>query len=125
MVTSKRVGSQAGTTLLEVMVAVAIASIALVSFVTLVITSLDMENHARKITEATIAADNKLKEIERLGYPEVGRTEGLIDEQDPSGYSYALVVTDTPIQNVRQIDIEVSWDKKRGSVELTTYIANQ
>jgi hypothetical protein len=107
------------------MVAVAIASIALVSFVTLVITSLDMENHARKITEATIAADNKLKEIERLGYPEVGRTEGLIDEQDPSGYSYALVVTDTPIQNVRQIDIEVSWDKKRGSVELTTYIANQ
>ncbi|MGA2106961.1 MAG: type II secretion system protein [Syntrophorhabdales bacterium] len=125
MVTSKRVGSQAGTTLLEVMVAIAIASIALVSFVTLVITSLDMENHARKITEATLIADEKLKEIERAGYPEPGRSEGLVSEQDPSGYSYALVVTDTPIQNVRQVDIEVYWDKKRGSVELTTYIAKQ
>ena len=125
MVTSKRVGSQAGTTLLEVMVAVAIASIALVSFVTLVITSLDMENHARKITEATLIADEKLKEIERAGYPEPGRSEGLVSEQDPSGYSYALVVTDTPIQNVREIDIEIYWDKKRSSVELTTYIANQ
>ena len=125
MVTSKRVGSQAGTTLLEVMVAIAIASIALVSFVTLVITSLDMENHARKITEATLIADEKLKEIERAGYPEPGRSEGLVSEQDPSGYSYALVVTDTPIQNVREIDIEIYWDKKRSSVELTTYIANQ
>ncbi len=125
MVTSKRVGSQAGTTLLEVMVAIAIASIALVSFVTLVITSLDMENHARKITEATLIADEKLKEIERAGYPEPGRSEGLVSEQDPSGYSYAMVVTDTPIQNVRQVDIEVSWDQKRGSVELTTYIAKQ
>jgi len=107
------------------MVAVAIASIALVSFVTLVITSLDMEDHARKMTEATLIADEKLKEIELAGYPATGRSEGLVSEQDPSGYSYALVVTDTPIQNVRQIDIEVYWDKKRGSVELTTYIANQ
>jgi general secretion pathway protein I len=107
------------------MVAIAIASIALVSFVTLVITSLDMEDHARKITEATLIADEKLKEIERVGYPETGKTEGLVSEQDPSGYSYALVVTDTPIQNVRQVDIEVFWDKKRGSVELTTYIARQ
>jgi len=107
------------------MVAIAIASIALVSFVTLVITSLDMENHARKITEATLIADEKLKEIERAGYPEPGRSEGLVSEQDPSGYSYALVVTDTPIQNVREIDIEIYWDKKRSSVELTTYIANQ
>ncbi len=125
MATSRRVSSEAGTTLLEVMVAVAIASIALVSFVTLVISSLDMENHARKITEATMIADERLKEIERGGYPEPGKTEGLVSEEDPSGYSYVLVVTDTPIQDVRQISIEVFWDKKRGSVELTTYVARQ
>jgi len=125
MAISRRAGSQAGTTLLEVIVAVAIAAIALASFVTLVISSMDMEDHARKVTEATLIADNKLKEVELAGYPETGRTEGLVNEQDPSGFSYTMVVTDTLFQGVRQIDIEVFWDNKRGSVQLTTFIAQQ
>jgi len=123
MAISTRAGSQAGTTLLEVIVAVAIAAIALVSFVTLVISSMDIEDHARKITEATLIADDKLKEIERAGYPEPGRTEGLVNEQDPSGFTYSLVVSETPIQGVRQMDVEVFWNNKRGSVQLTAYIA--
>ena len=77
------------------MVALAIASIALVSFITLVITSMDLEDHARKVTDATLAADDKLKEVERTGFPDVGKTEGLIDEQDPDGFSYVMVVTET------------------------------
>jgi len=125
MAISRRAGSQAGTTLLEVIVALAIAAIALASFVTLVISSMDMEDHARKITEATLIADDKLKETELAGYPEVGRTEGLVNEQDPTGFSYTMVVTNTMIQGVRQIDIEVFWDNKRGSVQLTTFIAQQ
>ena len=105
------------------MVAIAVASIALVSFITLVIGSMDLEDHARKVTDATLAADDKLKEVELAGYPEVGKTEGLIDEQDPSGFSYTLVVSDFQIQNVRRVDVEVFWDKKRRSVALTTLIA--
>jgi len=123
MAISRRAGSQAGTTLLEVIVAVAIAAIALVSFITLVISSMNMEDHARKITEATLIADDKLKEVELAGYPETGRTEGLVNEQDPSGFSYTMVVSNTVIQGVRQIDIEVFWNSKRGSVQLTTFIA--
>ena len=107
------------------MVAIAIASIALVSFITLVVTSMDLEDHARKVTEATLAADDKLKEVERIGFPDLGRTDGLIDEQDPNGFSYTMVVTETPIDQVRQIDIEVFWEKKKRSVTLTTYIAKQ
>ena len=107
------------------MIAVAVASIALVAFVTLVVRTLDMEDQARKITEATLIADDKLKEVERAGYPEPGRSEGLVNEENPSGFSYTLVVTETPIQGVRQASIEVFWDNKRGSVELSTYIAKQ
>ncbi len=125
MATSKKYRSKQGTTLLEVMVALAIASIALVSFITLVITSMDLEDHARKVTGATLAADDKLKEVERTGFPDVGKTEGLIDEQDPDGFSYVMVVTETPIDQVRQIDIEVFWEKKKRSVTLTTFIAKQ
>lgn len=125
MAISRRIRSQAGTTLLEVMVALAVAAIALVSFVTLVITSMNLEDHARKMTEATLIADDKLKEIERTGYPEPGKSEGLVDEGDPSGFSYTLVVTETPIQGVREVDVEVFWDKKRSSVPMTTFIAKQ
>ncbi len=125
MVTSGKYRSRTGTTLLEVIVAIAIASIALVSFITLVVTSMDLEDHARKVTDATLAADDKLKEVERTGFPDVGKTEGLIDEQDPDGFYYVMVVTETPIDQVRQIDIEVFWQKKKRSVTLTTYIAKQ
>ncbi|MGD0228948.1 MAG: hypothetical protein ABSC19_01150 [Syntrophorhabdales bacterium] len=106
-------------------VAVAIVAIALVSFVTLVISSIDMEDHARKITEATLAADEKLKEIERLGFPDVGKTEGLVNEQEPDGFSYTVVVTETPISQVRQVDVQIFWEKKKRSVMITSYIAKQ
>lgn len=124
MATSRKHRSERGTTLIEVMVALAIASIALVSFITLVISSMDLEDNARKITQATLAADDKLKEVELKGYPDVGKTEGLVSDQDPSGFSYVLTVTDfSLIQGVRQIDAEVFWDKKQRSVKLTTFMA--
>jgi general secretion pathway protein I len=122
---SKRLRSDEGNTLLEVMVAVAIAAIALVSLITLVIASLDMEDQARRMTSATLIADGKLKEIERTGFPELSRVEGLVDENDPTGFSYRTVVTETPIQDVRQVEVEVFWDKKRRSVNLVGYFARK
>ncbi len=121
----KRLRSNIGTTLLEVLIAVAVASIALVSFISLVITSLDVEDHARKVTEATLIADDKLKEIERTGFPEVGSSEGLVDDQQPQGFSYRLIVSETPIEQVREIDVEVRWDKGRRSITLMSYMARQ
>jgi|GEM_PF-436905 len=123
MAISGKFRSSEGTTLIEVMIALAVASIALVSFISLVVISIDMEDHARKITEATLAADEKLKEVERLGYPEIGQTEGLIDPADLNGFTYRMVVTETPIEQVRQIDIDVFWEQKKRSVTLTAYMA--
>ncbi len=122
---SKRLRSDEGNTLLEVMVAVAIAAIALVSLITLVIASLDMEDQARRMTSATLIADGKLKEIERTGFPELSRVEGLVDENDPTGFSYRTVVTETPIEDVREVEVEVFWDKKRRSVNLVGYFARK
>ncbi len=107
------------------MVAVAIAAIALVSLITLVVASLDMEDHARRMTSATLIAEAKLKEIERTGFPDLSRVEGLVDENDPTGFSYRTVVTDTPIEDVRQVEVEVFWDKKRRSVSLVGYFAKK
>jgi len=125
MVISKRSRSDEGTTLLEVMIAVAVAAVALVSLITLVISSLDAEDYARRMTSATLIAEEKLKEIERTGYPEVSQVEALVDENDPAGYYYRTVVTETPIEDVRQVDVEVFWDKRRRSVSLVGYFAKK
>lgn len=119
----KKLHSRNGTTLLEVLIAVAVASIALVSFITLVVTSLDMEDHARKVTEATLLADDKLKEVERTGFPEVGRTEGGFEDDQSPGFSYTMTVTETPIEQVREIDVEILWDHGKRSITLVSYVA--
>jgi general secretion pathway protein I len=125
MATLRKHRSETGTTLLEVMVAMAVASLALVSFITLVVSSMDLEEVARNITNATIAADEKLNEVESNGFPEVGKTEGLLEGKDPPNSSYNVVVSETPIQNVRQIDVEVFWDNKRRSVMMSDWIVKQ
>jgi hypothetical protein len=107
------------------MVAVAIASIALISFISLVLHSLEMEDYSRKITEATLIADDRLKEIERTGYPEIGESEGLIDENEPSGFSYRLSVKETPIENVREVELEVLWDGRKGSLHMTSFVVKR
>jgi general secretion pathway protein I len=125
MVTLKKFRSQKGVTLLEVMIAVAIASVALVSLVSLVLTSLQMEDYSRMITEAMVIADNRMKEIERNDFPEISEKEGLIDEKDPTGFAYTQVVTDTPIENVRNVKLTIFWNKKRDSVSLEAYIVKK
>ncbi|MCX8022696.1 MAG: prepilin-type N-terminal cleavage/methylation domain-containing protein [Syntrophorhabdaceae bacterium] len=124
MATSKRYRfrSQGGLTLLEVLVATAIASIVLVSFLTLVLSSLDLEENARRLTEATMIADDKLKEIERGELPDPGVVEGLIDEKDPNGYAFRRTISETMIENVYLIEYEILWNKKRNSVSLITYM---
>jgi general secretion pathway protein I len=117
----KKLSSQKGITLLEVMVSVAIASIALVSLVSLVLTSLGMEEYARKVTEATMIADNRMKDIERKELPEPGQIEGLIDENDPSGFFINQKISETLLNDVRLVEVEVFWDKKKHSVKLISY----
>lgn len=125
MVTSKRYLSQRGITLLEVMISVAIASIALVSFISLVLSSLEMEDYARKVTEATLIADDRLKEVERAGFPELGEAEGMVDENDPSGFTFRQVVSETPIEDVRLIELEVFWENRKHSVDLSAYMVKK
>ena len=125
MATSKRLCSREGTTLLEVMVAMAVAAIALFSFSTLLISALEMEGHARRMTEATLIAEDKLKEIERTGFPELSQVESLVDETEPAGFTSIVTVTETPIQDVRQVEVQVLWDNRKRSVSLVGYFAKK
>ena len=107
MDTSRKYLSENGITLLEVMVAVAVASIALVSLISLVSSAITMEDNARKLTEATVIADNMMKEIERTGYPEVGYKEGLVDKDDSPDFAFKQTVIESPIEDVRIVQLQV------------------
>ena len=117
--------STQGLTLLEVMIAVAVASIALVALITLVSTSISLEDNARKVIDATVLADTLLKEIEREGYPEVGFTEALVDEDEPAGFVYRQTVTESVVENVRIVCLEVLWNNMKSSVSLSMHIAKR
>lgn len=121
----KRFRSQEGITLLEVMVAVAVASLALVSLVSVVLSGLDMEHYSRKITEATVIADERMKEIERSGPPEPGIREWSVSESDPEGYFLRETVTETAINDVRYVELEVLWENRKRSVSLAAYMLNK
>jgi Tfp pilus assembly protein PilV len=122
---SKRYLSQTGLSLLEVTVAVAIAGIVFVPLISLVSTGIKMEDYARRLTEATMIAETRLKEIERNPYPEMGQAEGLVDPLDPAGFRYRQVIKGSPLEDVRTIEMEVFWDNKRSSVLLATYLAKR
>ncbi|OPY64451.1 MAG: hypothetical protein A4E63_03492 [Syntrophorhabdus sp. PtaU1.Bin050] len=125
MDTSRKYLSENGITLLEVMVAVAVASIALVSLISLVSSAITMEDNARKLTEATVIADNMMKEIERTGYPEVGYKEGLVDKDDFPDFAFKQTVIESPIEDVRIVQLQVLWNKGKNSVDFAGYIAKR
>lgn len=118
----RRLSSQRGITLLEVMVAVAITSIALVSLVSLVSNSLEMEEHARKLTEAVMLADDRMKEIERNELPEPGEIEGLINEDEPQGFAFREIVSDTIIDDVKLVEVIILWNNSNDYVTLSAYM---
>ncbi len=117
--------SNKGLTLLEVMVAMAVTAVSLVSLITLVVADLDVEEYARRMTSATLLAEGRLKEIERAGYPEVSQTEGPVEEAGSSEFHHRTIVTETPFADVRQVEVEIFWDKKRRSVVLAGYFAKK
>lgn len=120
-----KLNSTKGITLLEVMVAVAVASFALVSLIALVSGSITLEDNARKVTDAIVVADNLLKEIEREEYPEIGFKEALVDEDEPTGFAYRQTVSESSVENVRLIRLEVLWNNMKHSVTLVKHVAKR
>jgi general secretion pathway protein I len=117
----------AGFTLLEVMVALAVMSIVLVSVYRMHSQSLTMNAAARFYTQAPLLAQSKIAAFETLsakGFPE---DSGDFGEQFP-GYSWKVSQKDvtsevlgTVAEDLKQIDITVSYNDNQFSYNLRTY----
>jgi general secretion pathway protein I len=116
-----------GFTLLEVMVALAVMSIVLVSVYRMHSQSLTMNTAARFYILAPLLAQNKLAELESLSSEGFSDNSGNFGEQYP-GYSWRSSVADVSSEvlgevanDLKRIDLTVSYNEDQFSYNLRTY----
>ncbi|WP_321368636.1 prepilin-type N-terminal cleavage/methylation domain-containing protein [uncultured Desulfuromusa sp.] len=115
----------AGFTLLEVMIAIAIISIALISLQALNIRTIATHERLQRMTQATLLAQHKLSEVESLSGGEVFQdTDQGIFAEPFEQYKWQTRFTDTPLDSVRMVTVEVIWGdgEKNEIVSIDSFI---
>ena len=111
-----------GFTLLEVLVALAVLSIALVVLLGLRNRDVDLVKETRYVTVATALARMKIVETEMEGFPEIGEMAGEFGEGYPE-FRWHRVISSTPFDYVRELRVSVEWGQNdREGVELVNYV---
>jgi len=106
---------EAGFTLLEVLVAVAIVAIALVAFMGLHLRSLDATIRAQDLTTAVLLAQGKMATMGE--FPETGETQGKFEGPELERFQWSTAVTEHRLDAVgggqsvavRRLEVTVYW----------------
>ena len=104
-----------GFTLLEVLVAVAIVAIALVTFMGLHLRSLDATIRAQDLTTAVLLAQGKMATMGE--FPETGEERGKFEGPELERFQWATAVTEHTLDaldggqtvTVRRLEVTVFW----------------
>jgi type II secretion system protein I len=120
-------------TLVEVIAALAIVSIALLGLLELHLTSVKMTDTVRTTALAVLVAQEKVAETTAGGWPAVGAKSGVA-EMDGSQFTWRTDVTNVDSlascgltrSALRQVCVNVTWRDGAGprTVQLTTYLAD-
>ncbi len=114
-----------GFTLIEVLIALTILSIALLAIFRGNLFNLRSAKEASDLTTAVIAAESILKEQIGKGYPASGFTEGTFEEDYFSGLKWKKQVETLSlpfIQDLKVVYVEVEWGRNK-SYSLQTIIS--
>jgi general secretion pathway protein I len=116
-----------GFTLLEVMVALAIIAFTIVTYVHSQNTSVALLNESTSMTAATLLAQGRMVLLESSDISGALEREGTFDEPEYAAFRWKERVTSTPLPNMLEVHVEVSWDDNRGrrSVELLNLVIRQ
>jgi len=111
---------QRGFTLLEVMVALVIISLALAGVASSMGQMIDTANTMRDRTYASWIAQNKITELRLSGIlPEVGETSGEEDYANTT-WAWTANISETGIENLMKVDVSVSYPGVDQPVRLVT-----
>ncbi len=126
MTVTPRRSNQNGFTLLEVMVAVAVLAVAFVVLLGLRNRDILQHHEAQYVTRATLLAQQRMSELETIGFPPLGILSGDFPEPDEV-YHWTQTVIPTPFDFAREVQMEVGWKQGRdgGSVSLVTFMMKE
>lgn len=115
-----------GFTLLEVMIALAIVSIALISLLSLGNRSVAAQNRVQRVTQATLLAQQVMAETE------ISSRQGKLARQRQEGrfaapyadYRWRLDFAETPLPSVVLTTITVAWgdERKNEAVDVSSFL---
>lgn len=126
--TGVRKYNEQGFTLLEVMIALAIVAIALVSLLSLSNRSISVQERVQRETQATLLAQHIMSREEVLA---TGRSSGWQDQEEwfeePfAEYRWQVSYQDTIIPQVKQVTVAVIWGavEQNEQVSLVSFLEN-
>jgi prepilin-type N-terminal cleavage/methylation domain-containing protein len=119
-----------GFTLLEVLVAVAVLGLGLVSLLGLHVRNIDLIGRDQRVTEATLLARALMAEVESGPFPDLGLETGDFELDYPDRYPdlrWEREITPTPVPNVREVRVrvftgEAGEEESGDDVTLTYYV---
>jgi len=119
-------------TFVEVIVALAIASIALLTLLKLHLLSIRLVDRAQITTQAVLLANEKIAETLAAGYPDQGRTSGTVEKNGLTLKWQAQVVDhqlpqlgQSHVTGLRKVVVDVNWKRGAGrGVQMSTYVAD-
>ena len=116
---------QRGFTLLEVVVALTIAAVALPVLLKTFSEGTKKQSLIENRTTAFYLLRLKMSEIEMLGTPEAGSEEGEFGTDSRFGWISEIAETDT--ERLYEVIVTVHWQERgrERSIELTTYMADR
>lgn len=117
--------SQKGFTLLEVLVAIVILSVALLGMATLTGSIVHYNQFASEITGAATLAQDKMEELKNTSYSGINDSTETIDIDNITYTRTSTVTTDSPAAGMKTIVVQVTWDwqGQTRNVVLNTIIA--
>jgi hypothetical protein len=106
------------------MVALAIIAFAVVTYVHSQNTGMALLNESTNATVATLLAQGRLVVLESSNVSGSLEREGTFDEIEYAAFRWKERVVSTPLPNILEAHVEVSWDDNRGrrSVELISLV---
>ncbi len=114
-------------TLLEIMVALAIIGIAMVSLLSLGNRSIGVHDRLQRMTQATLLAQKKMAESElearSRGVEQLADNAGEFAEPF-SDYRWHIAVNSTPLPAVQMVTITVLWgdEERNEGVDVTSFL---
>ena len=116
----RRNGSSGGFTLLEVMIALAIISIALITLLGLANRSIAVHERLQRLTQATLLAQEKLSELEGAAAADSATDDEGVFEEPFENYTWEVSYSDTPLPSVKMISVSVIWGNGATAGEVVT-----